>query len=332
MWIVPCLLLLFSIIGYVIRNSVKQKQRISSLSAKCAAKKLLYVFVEGELGLWQNAVENVSQLLDNAECPTRLAVHVLEPVASIRDEDVLLKELERACKLAPNYNTFFKESVFIHKIHRLKLDETNAIIHFLSSLKRTIEDDDRVLWIPPSARLKRNWDEVVRKDAGDIVVWPFPEPPKLDIERYFYTEPLPEASFFRLTNDFQYEPFSMARPGMTRSLGISMRHAFATSRKQIEMLSGCKTDMCIAYKSRKLEIMNGSEALGFCTRASSNRKANIDAIQKDADFQNNQGFDGEEVFGRALLGMTVNYSLQEILVKWGSEVAFERERDILRYG
>jgi hypothetical protein len=187
-----------------------------------------------------------------------------------------------------------------------------------------------VLWIPAQARLKKKWDKVVRRDLGGLVVWPFPEAPKMDIERYFYTEPIPEPCFFRLTHDFQYEPQPMARPGKTKSLGISMRHAFATTKKHIEKLSGCTTDMCITYKAG--EIMNGSGSLGFSTRGSANRRANIDSIPDNPEFKKAQAIDGEEVFGRALLGMTPEYTLQEILVKWGSEVAFERERDILRYG
>jgi hypothetical protein len=317
----------------VIRNSLLQKKRLQDLITKCSNSQLIYVFIEGELGLWQNIVDNVSQLLDNATCPTRLAVHILEPVSSIREEDMLLKELERACKNSPNFNTFFKESVFVHKIHRLKLDETNAVSHILSSLQRTLTDDDFIVWIPSHARLKKNWDADVRKEIGKgIIVWPFPEAPKLDIERYFYSEPVPEPSFFRLSTDFQYEPFPMARPGSTKSLGVSLRHGVGCKRSELIKMSDCKTDLCATYEVFGHDIINGSSALGFSVRPSVNRLANIESIPQDVKFQYAQGIKDETVYGRAILGMTLDFSMQEILVKWGSEVALEREKDALLYG
>jgi hypothetical protein len=38
------------------------------------------------------------------------------------------------------------------------------------------------------------------------------------------------------------------------------------------------------------------------------------------------------VFSRALLGITAGSALQEILIKYGSEAAFETEKEALKYG
>jgi len=97
-------------------------------------------------------------------------------------------------------------------------------------------------------------------------------------------------------------------------------------------LSGCKTDMCITHKATGFEIINGSNALGFSVRASPNVRANIESVPEEDAFQYAQAIKNNKVYGRSLLGMTLDFSLQEVLVKWGSEVAFEREKDVLLYG
>ena len=314
-----------------VRNYVIQKRRVEKLTTVCAEKKVFYVFIEGQLGLNQDLVQNVSFLLDNADCPTRLQLHILEPVQSVREEDLLGKDLENACKLAPNYSTFFKESVFIHKIHRAKLDLTDSISHILSSLKKTIKDDDFILWIPPNARMMKKWDSLVRKDiSDDIVVWPLSPPIKYDIERYFYTE-IPEANFFVVGEDFQYEPRPMARPGIVKSCGISFRHPLGTKKSILVQLVGAKTDFDLSFKAFSFKIMNGAGALGFAERPAPNRKRNLDYMPEDENWKTEQGID-EEIYGRAMLGMTLESSIQEILVKYGSEVNFEREKEALQFG
>jgi hypothetical protein len=287
----------------------------------------------------------------------------LEPVTSVKALDIFSPELERACKLASNYSTFFRENVFVHKVHRTRnVTGPLAVRHLLDHLSRTLKKSDIVLWMPNVARVVKGWDThlradfaEVRKRGGHIVVHPLPAMPAAhrDIERFFFSEQIPTASFFAVRDELSFDVLPMSRPGVTPSLGVSLRHPLACTADVMRELSFADTDSDLALSmwaySKQWGVMHGSSALGFRTPYSSvvNRRANLHelirlcaAIPRDVVAQWSEymalRFEEDEedvtVYGRSLMGMSAESSLAEILVKWGSEAAFETEKEALKFG
>jgi hypothetical protein len=360
LWIVATVIGLLVALQWV-RSSWMQRSRLSSLNSKCADLSILHVLVETEFSLVQDAVDCVARLMDNATCPTRLAVHVLEPVTSIKALDIFGPELERACKLAPNFSTFFRENAFVHKVHRTRnLTGPSAMRHLLEHLSRTLQRSDIVMWMPNQARVSKGWDDHVRADmaeakkrGGHIVVHPLPPMPQAhrDIERFFLPEQPASASFFVLREDLSFDAAPMSRPGITHSIGVSLRHPLASTSDVMRALVDADTISDLALTlfafSKQWSVFHGAHALGFRMSYATidNRRQNIHELDR-VSANTPEGIldqwmssiaiartqDDMQVFGRALMGMSAESSLPEILVKWGSEASFETEKEALRFG
>ena len=362
----PLIWIVASVVGLLIaiqwiRTTWLQRSRLSSLNSKCADLSILHVLVETEFGLVQDAVDCVSRLMDNATCPTRLAVHVLEPVTSIKALDIFGPDLERACKLAPNYSTYCRENAFVHKVHRTRnLTGPSAMRHLIEHLSRTLQRNDIVVWMPNQARLSRGWDDFVRADVaeakkrgGHIVVHPLPPMPLAhrDIERFFLPEQPASASFFVLREDLTLETAPMSRPGITPSIGVSMRHPLAAPADILKTLTTAEltSDLSLSLFvfANQWAVFHGAHALGFRMPYPTvdNRRQNIADMDRVASvldesivtqWMNSLAIarhdDDIRVFGRAMMGMSIESSLPEILVKWGSEASFETEKEALRFG
>ena len=362
LWVVLVVSLLAVVLGAQwARSTLSQRSRLAQLTARCADLSTLHVLTESEFGLVQDAVECVSRLMDNSACPTQLAVHILEPVTSVKAQDIFSPELERACKMASNYSTFFRENVFVHKVHRTRnVTGPSAVRHLLDHLSRTLKKSDIVLWMPNVARVVKGWDSHVRADfaemkkrGGHIVVHPLPAMPAAhrDIERFFFSEQIPTASFFAVRDELSFEVLPMSRPGVTTALGVSLRHPIACTVDVMRELSFADTDADLALSlwaySKQWGVMHGSSALGFRTPYTSvvNRRANLHELFRVCELVSKEvveqwtaymalrfGEEDVEVFGRSLMGMSAESSLAEILVKWGSEAAFETEKEALKFG
>lgn len=355
--VVTCLVLF-----QIVRARWQQQSKLANLTLKCADLPVLHVLLEAEFGLVQDSVDCICRLMDNASCPTQLSVHVLEPVTSIKALDILNPELERACKLAPNFSTFFKEQTHVHKVHRTRnITGPSALAFLLEHLSRTVKRQDLVLWIPNTARLSKGWDDGLRADVaearkrgGHLVVSPLMPMPAAhrDIDRFFFSESAPTPAFFALREELTFEALPMSRPGVTPAIGVSMRHPVCGSAEVMSQLASFDTDMDLVLSfatfAAQLSVFHGSKALGFRSHVGSvpNRKLHLQALSEMKEKFDESVFDqwmfhsalgktetGDlQVFGRALMGMTLESALPEILVKWGSEAAFETEKEALRYG
>lgn len=359
-WIVASVVAVVIAIQWV-RTTWLQRSRLSSLNSKCADLSTLHVLVETEFGLVQDAVDCVSRLMDNSTCPTRLAVHVLEPVTSIKALDIFGPELERACKLAPNFSTFFRENAFVHKVHRSRnLTGPSAMKHLLDHLSRTLQRDDIVIWMPNGARVSKGWDDSVRSDMAEakkrgahILVHPLPPMPQAhrDIERFFLAEQPAPASFFVLRDELSFDVAPMSRPGITPALGVSLRHPLAATADVLRVLVDADTTTDLALSlfafSNQWTVFHGAHALGFRVPYAvvDNRRQEIHELDRMAATLSPSVVDqwmhtsalsrtdeDIQVFGRAMMGMSLESSLPEILVKWGSEASFETEKEALRFG
>lgn len=354
-------ILILFIVGQVIRSSWIQKSKMSQLSSKCADLSVLHVLIETEFGLVQDAVDCVSRLMDNANCPTQLAVHVLEPVTSVKAVDIFGPELERACKLGTNFSHYFKENVFIHKVHRTRnLSGYSAMKYLLDHLQKTLRKSDIVIWIPSNSRLTQGWDVGVRNDfvelkkkQGHILSYPLLPMPSShrDIERFFLAEQRPSPSFFALRDELLFESLPMSRPGVTPSIGLSFKHPVASTADILYNVVDTETNsdlaLSLAAFSLGYNIFHGSASLAFKMPHLSvtNRKLNMQEIFRIREEVEEEIFQewlekmalritesDVVLYGRAYMGMTIESTLQEILVKYGSEASFETEKEALKYG
>lgn len=358
-WLLGILILF--IVGQVVRTSWIQKNKLSELNAKCADLSVLHILLETEFGLVQDSVDCVTKLIDNATCPTQLAVHVLEPVMSIKSIDIFGPELEKSCKLAPNYSTYFKENIFIHKVHRTRnLSGYSAMKYLLEHLQKTLRKQDIIVWIPSSTRMTLNWDTGIRNDFaelkkrnGQLLAYPLLPIPSShrDIERFFLPEQKPIPCFFALRDDFIFEALPMSRPGVTPAVGISFRHPLASTVDVLKNITDLEIDTDLALTlgifSLGYTAFHGSSALGFRFPHNfvTNKQIQLnqifrlqETIEKEIlhEWFNKMAIQIQEenliLYGRAYMGMTLDSSLQEILVKYGSEAAFETEKEALKYG
>jgi len=359
-WLLGVLILF--IVGQVVRSSWIQKSKMSELNSKCADLSVLHVLIETEFGLVQDAVDCIARLMDNASCPTQLAVHVLEPVTSVKAIDILGPELERACKLGSNYSHYFKENMFIHKVHRTRnLSGSSAMRYLLDHLQKTLRKSDIVLWIPSNGRFTQGWDEGIRNDfvelkkkQGHVLSYPLLPMPSShrDIERFFLSEQRPTPAFFALRDDLVFDSLPMSRPGVTPAIGLSFKHPVASTVDILYNITDIESNSDLALTlgvfSLGYHIFHGSSSLAFKMPhvAVNNRRSNLQELFKVKDTLEEEIFyewlekmalriqedDDIQLFGRAYMGMTLESALQEILVKYGSEASFETEKEALKYG
>lgn len=363
-----CIALVF--VTYAIRNVLQQRSKLRVMNTVCGSLETLTVLVETEFGLVSNAVECVKRLLDNAECPRKLAVHVLEPVQSIKSQDFFLPELETACSNAPNYATFFRESVFLHKVHRVRnLTRLSAMKYILDQLTKTLHDDALIVWVPSNARVAANWDRAVRtdfasrnrRDSTQVVTYPLMQIPSAhkDVERFFFREKTPVCAFAAVHPNLTLVSLPCAREGLSSSLGISLQHIFVAQQAHVRAIiqyheaRGLNSphDLLLSFSLFKMGIHASHGSTGIAFRDSGlfvpNRRTILsDMHDLSADPDHAIVFDawlqfvglgwtsdGDlQVYGRARMGMTLESPLYEILVKWGSEAALNTEREALKYG
>ena len=199
-----------------------------------------------------------------------------------------------------------------------------------------------IFWIPNSFSLVENWDAIGREVISDsIIVFPSIFSEKKDL--LSFDEP-PAEGFFAIDKDLEFRVFKKARKGIAPSLGLSLRHPFVASKLIYDELFdvaaylGIDQDLALSCLAQEFTVKSAKQTIG-CRRV--DRKCNVvlqkKALQEVMDYAHPclEKFALDEDFsphGRALLGMTQNFSLSEILVKWGSEAAFETEKEALLYG
>jgi hypothetical protein len=206
--------------------------------------------------------------------------------------------------------------------------------------------------------VQKGWDvNVLRElvqhaDVSTLLTYPFCNETSQDLHSYF-TKRDPVAQFFTITQTLELDVQPMCRPGVTPSIGISIRHGLAGSVSSMLALmeTACQNsfqdDLPLSFlaSSVGLRVFHGSQLIACrAKRRVPNRRSNLEGLR--AAFQLypsavlewlhetalDEGDDDILLYGRAMLGMSANHGKQEILVKYGSEEAFETEKEALKYG
>ena len=352
---VVALILIITILAA--KSSWDRSRRKTNLVKQCAQEPVLHVLFESELGHHNDIAQMLAELMDQSECPTRLQVHILEPVSSIKAIDLLHPALVRASEGLPRYATFFKDHVHILKVHQSrKLVGPKAMQHLLSSLGDVLAPTDAVMWMPHMSKVEERWDAFVRKDFASIglkslLVFP------LCASQPSVTSRQSAGHFFAMDDSLRFSTKPMSRSAITPSIGLSFAHPFAGCAQTVrQLVDACvelevEEDLSISFLATSLgfNFYHGSSALACkdLRRRLTNRRAELASLFRlfamfdepsVRDWLETEALsmtvdqDDIVIFGRGYMGMSRESSMQEILVKWGSQEAFETEREALKYG
>jgi len=348
------------LVVYILKSSSDRKKRLDALLQQCSGLANLHVFFECPLGHHNEAAEMIARLIDACDCPNNVQLHILEHVSSIKAIDLFTPALAKACSTQPRYATYFKDNIRILKVHQSRnLTGVHAILHLLQTLKDSLLPTDSVLWLPMFSTVQQSWDAGVIQEMsqhGDVTtLFSYPlcnEVPK-DVTTFFSGDKT-QAHFFIVEPHLEFGVVGMARPGVTASIGVSVRHCLGASVSSMLTLmeAACKyqidDDLALSFlaKSMGLKMLHSAQLIACrdVKRRVPNRKSNLDSLHAafqlypDAvqwwlqDSALELSDDDLTLYGRAYLGMTADLSKQEILVKYGSEEAFETEKEALKYG
>jgi len=179
-------------------------------------------------------------------------------------------------------------------------------------------------------------------------------------ESWFGDKAQTRAAFYALDPNLNYKLCPLIRSGTTRSLGISFSWPiFSQAQAMKDFCARCvrnqvrDEELALTYVAGP-NVWNSGKIIctGQAVRKVPNRKHQIAVLWKvleaEADVADSEtdaaGLFLESmalektpdhdlvVFSRALLGITAGSALQEILIKYGSEAAFETEKEALKYG
>lgn len=359
-FIVFLLILLYS--AYTSYEKKNRKQK--ALTVK--PSNVINIIIESEIGNVSQTALTVAKLLDQADSPLHVRVHVIEPVTSIKAYDDMTPSIQRESQIQTRYGHWFQEQILLTKVHQSRgLKGPTAINHILDKTI-SIDTHDWVLYWPSRLHPLRGWDTILKEhfpllNPLSFLSFAVPKAEKTTtssdaqnyIESWFGTDTKLKAGFFSIDANLNLKISSMHREGITKSIGISMNWPILAQSLALNSFAL----KCIQYgvfdEELALTFLAGSELFisgklictGKTIRKVANRRHQITILknvlsqhseeEQDAFLENmalSESDDDFIVFARGLLGVTHNYSLQEILIKYGSEAAFETEKEALKYG
>ena len=346
--------------GYTTYEKKNRKQK--ALTVK--PSNVINIIIESEIGNVSQTALTVAKLLDQADSPLNVRVHILEPVTSIKAYDDMTPSIQRESRIQTRYGHWFQEQILLTKVHQSRgLKGPSAINHILDKTI-SIDTHDWVLYWPSRLHPLRGWDSILKDhfpllNPLAMVSFAVPKPESIAssdaqnyIESWFGADNKLKAGFFTLDANLNFKILPMHREGITKSIGLSMNWPILAQSLAFNSF----TLKCIQYgvydEELSLTFLAGSELFisgklictGKPVRKVANRRHQITILknvlsqhpeEQDAFLESmalTESDDDFIVFARGLLGVTHNYSLQEILIKYGSEAAFETEKEALKYG
>jgi len=367
------LILLFAYVAYL--NYEKSSRRRAVLNAVVPPDtNILHIIIESEIGNVSQCATTVGQLLDSANVPTRVCVHVLEPVTSIKAYDDMTPSIRRASELGPRYGHYFREQILLTKVHQSRnLVGPQALLHVLDKTLSIKEHDWVVHW-PARLRPVKGWDDAVREEGllTDMTFLMFASvrgggststpsgASASEAESFFESwfgsdKAQAKAAFFALDPNLGFRLLPMSRAGITKSIGISFNwpiasqaHLMKTLCQRCAQFGVRDEELALSFLAQGTDIWVSGKllCLGSVQRRVPNRRHQLSALwhvleaqtpQTDTDnFLYSMALEKTNddiiVFSRSLLGISAGAGLQEILIKYGSEAAFETEKEALKYG
>lgn len=367
-WFISGLVLFAALIVWSLWTSAERRARRTALVKTCATAEPVHVLLEAQLGGAAAAAHTAALVFDNAACPTRVQLHILEHVTSIKAFDDLTPALQKSALVQPRFGHWFHDQTHVHKVHRSReLLGPKAIRHLLDST--TLNPSDLVIWMPVHSNPAIGWDDAVRAalgDAPDVTVLVAPSAagaaaPRLDgdalgaVEAWLGGAAAAGATpaFFAVDSSLLFKALPMSRPGVAPALGLSAawpwaaRAALAGRMAAAWVAAGLETEdlamSLLAHRAGAVCVHPGAPIATpeRAPRRVPNRRHQIAKLLDVLDASSSawlsdlalaQEDDDVVVYARALLGMTAKSTQAEVLVKWGSEAALATEREALQWG
>jgi len=125
-FIVFVFILLYS--AYTSYEKKNRKQKVLN----APASNIINIIIESEIGNVSQTALTVAKLLDQADSPLHVRVHVIEPVTSIKAYDDMTPSIQRESVIQTRYGHWFQEQILLTKVHQSRgLKGPTAINHIL---------------------------------------------------------------------------------------------------------------------------------------------------------------------------------------------------------
>jgi hypothetical protein len=297
----------------------------------CSRKKI-NIFVDGGQDP-DLAMECVCRAMDSADCPELLHIFVLVPLSSSLKPTVWDTSLTSTCAAYPRYTTFFEANVHIYKMSLRSYGSggIGTVTDCVQSLQ-SLKDDDLVMWLPYLSKLEISWDTKLFEEWSSLLPqsllsFPLQQAPSLekgieDMILFKKIESFPCFYFLTPTYDLSIRP--QAKPQTHPSLYISTGYPLLTEKRFFFIHSTDDLSASYALWKLKVSLYVSKHSLGFTFRNQSSSP-----VLPDEEWSNLIGIKKGTVSIQALMGMSDTPSLDEKILKYGSEIKYESFKETL---
>lgn len=303
----------------------------------------------------QKAMECACRALDMADCPEKVHVFVIIPTQYFARKSSWDNHLESICSSQSRYSTFFESNMHLFKIGTLRYASggLKTVAKILVDLE-TIESHEIVVWMPILSKVEKCWDTHIRKDwnsvntvshndrKSTILSYPMLTVPSLeqDIEGYLFQREItstPSYYFINSSLNLECRPFASNLKSVVETLYISSNYPMVMSKTCFTSIENCihgeDLQFSFALQSQsQSQLFIGMHSIGFTYR----RNTSAVPLGLGIAIQHLPGFkdwvesigikvtDGFlEVMIQGKLGVGKRVSLDEKILKWGTEIKYE---------
>jgi len=346
------------IVGIIVvlktRTSFVIESTLEKMRKSCKQTSVrLHVFVDAgpDDNSSQQAMDCVCRALDMADCPETINIFVLIPTQSFSKRSSWDTQLELTCSAQSRYATFFENSVHLYKmgVPRYGIGGLSIISEIAEELE-TIQENDVVVWLPFLTKLDMHWDTNIFADwsalvsSHSILSYPMKTVPTLeqDIEGFLLRKDIKSLPSFYFINSFlnlECRYFAKPSGNPLESLYASTKYPLVMSKRSLSTLRGVpEEDFLFSYQlfSKSYKIFLGMHAIGFSylkNRSSFPRALNKNVDSKFLTWLSDIGLHLTEknttVLLQGKLGVGKQVSLQEKIIKYGTEIKYQAFREAL---
>lgn len=345
------------IVGIIVvlktRTSFVIESSLESMRKSCKqASPRLHVFVDAgpDENSSQQAMDCVCRALDMADCPETINIFIIIPTQVFSKRSPWDTQLEPICNAQSRYATFFESSVHLYKmgVSRYGNGGVSIIAEIVDELE-TVQQNDVVVVLPLLTKLDMHWDTNILSDwegvsPNCILSYPMKHVPTLeqDIEGFLLRKDIKSLpSFYFINSFFNLESRSFAKPSENplESLYASTKYPFVTRKSSLISLRGfSEEDFQFSYQlfSKSYKIFLGMHAIGFSylkNRSSFPRGLSENLESNFQSWANDIGLlvteENTTVLLHGKLGVGKQVSLQEKIIKYGTEIKYQTFREAL---
>ena len=355
------LLVVGIILVFKTRKSYVIESTLETMRKSCKSNsQYLHVFVDAgadDLSS-QQAMDCMCRALDMADCPENINIIVIIPTKIFSKRSSWDVQLESTCSAQSRYATFFENNVHLYKmgVSRYATGGLQIVSQVAEELE-IIKKNDLVMWLPLLTKLEMHWDANIWIDWSTLLVpksilsYPLKTVPSLeqDIEGFLLRKEVKSTpSYYFINSFFNLECRSLVKPDSLlaplETLYASTRYPLVMSKDSLISLREIFTteeEFQFSYGlfSKSYKIFLGMHAIGFSYLKNTSSVPNgLDESLKNIDFQNWASDIGlhmskdstiKVVLLHGKLGVGKHVTLEEKIIKYGTEIKFQAFREAL---